>query len=153
MRELLESPWRVVLGIVRPIEHPDRDDRNDPGDRGDHRLPWLLELDVDGAAMLWTNDADTGRTWKGPALNAYEAALVCAAAELDRMGPAHLRELRSALKRVTRPLTWERVAGEPVYEGMKRIVADHAREWTLGRVLTRLGVTLVRAAIVGGGSR
>lgn len=113
-------------------------------------LPWLLELDVDGVAVLVTNDDQAGYAWAGPALHADEFTLVCAAAELDRMTASGFRVLLADMTRGTaeRPLTWERVAwGGRDPNG--RVMPEHAdRGLSLGWALRRLGAGLVRLETV-----
>lgn len=113
-------------------------------------LPWLLELDVGGVALLVTNDDALGYAWRGPALHADEWTLVCAAAELDRMAASGFRELLGAMERgtVERPLTWERVAwegGDP----NGRVTPEQAdRGLSLGWALGRLGAVIVRLEVL-----
>jgi hypothetical protein len=161
---LLTFSWRSALGV--PVGY----------DESAHALPWLLELDVDGRALLVTNHAPSRGAWTvGPALLVSTFALCCAAAELERMHPTSFRSVlhdaRSTKHAIARycptcrvesgkacrgdrthaARVWRWIADGPVYaRGVELTPHDAPGAWSLEMVLRRIGAPLVRVAVIGG---
>jgi hypothetical protein len=131
--ELLRSKWITALGFVGPIER---------GARSLHPLPWLFELGVDGEGVIVTNDATTGRSWKGRAFAPIEFGLVCAAAELERTNASDFRSLLRELPRLPRPLAWKR------FDPGCGLDCSSAGRWSLDAVLRRIDAVLTRAEVI-----
>jgi hypothetical protein len=163
---LLTFSWRSALGV--PAGY----------DESAHALPWLLELDVDGRALLVTNHAPSRAAWTvGPALLVSTFALCCAAAELERMHRDAFRGVlddarRHGVKRARWNLcpacrvesgkacrgdrthvarVWRWIADGPVYaRGVELTPHDAPGAWSLEMVLWRIGAPLMRVAVIGG---
>lgn len=146
--ELLAAPWRHVLGAF----HDPASAETPRALLAGHPLPWRLELRTavhDVPTAWWVSCARGADGLRGvPVLGRTEAAYLCAAAELDRFAHVDLAPLFARMRtRAKRPFGWV------TFAGVVNVGPEDAGAWTLGRVLDRLGMTLVGATVVGAAIR
>lgn len=137
--DLLASPWRTAIGMHGPLLDAEEDSEIE---RSGHAERWAVDLRIGDLLVLVTSDPATARACKGPWLRPLEFALLCAAAELERTNPTHVREILTSLPRLRRPIGWA------LFEPGSGLSPATAGTWTIAAVLARIGATLTGARVV-----